>query len=184
MDAMPVDLLKQVHPVYGGAIGFGVWFAFQVWRAWKEYRKEQRDQRAAEEQRAARDAQQEAARAGRLTTGFATLDASRDSQIEALNKQIARLSNALDEEGRRHREEMARLDQRLAAKTAALAAVEQDRDRGWDLARECDDALHAQRHAGNDLAQQAYSAGRLNLDPPSGLPPVPPLYSRAGKRPD
>jgi hypothetical protein len=177
MDALPVDLLKQVHPVYGGAIGFGVWFGFQVWRAWKEYRKEQRDQRAAEGQQAARDAQRDEARAGRLHTGFAALDASRDKQIE----QLTRL---LNEEARRHLDEMARLDQRLAAKTAALLAVEQDRDRGWDLAREADDALHVMRHSANNLIQVAFAAGHLNKDIPPGIPPVPPLYSRPGKRPD
>ena len=177
MDALPVDLLKQVHPVYGGAIGFGVWFGFQVWRAWKEYRKEQRDQRAAEGQQAALDAKRDAAREGRLHTGFAALDASRDKQIEQLTRQ-------LNEEARRHLDETTRLDQRLAAKTAALLAVEQDRDRGWDLAREADDALHAMRHTANNQIQQAYSAGKLGAAVPPGIPPVPPLYSRAGKRPD
>jgi hypothetical protein len=40
------------------------------------------------------------------------------------------------------------------------------------------------RHDANNHIQQAYSAGKLGAAVPPAIPPVPPLYSRAGKRPD
>jgi hypothetical protein len=166
MDGPPVDLLKQVHPVYGGAIGFGFWVLLQCWRAWREFKREQRGGVRVEDTR-------EEGRKERLSTGFAALDASRDKQIARLNQQIASLTGSLE-----------RADLRLEAKAKALIRVEEDRDRGWNLARECDDALHDMRHYGNDQIMAAYAAGQRGAPMPSGIPPVPPLHTRAGKQPD
>ena len=183
MDSIPVDLLRQIHPVYGGAIGFGVWVLFQVWRAWREFRKEQQAGKVAA-------AQSEAERHGRLTSGFATLDASRDGQITSLHREIERLQASLEDAVRRHREEMERLDRRLAAKADALLHEEEergrlaaDRDRGWDLVRECDEALHTMRHHANDRIEAAYAAGKFGRPIPEGFPALPPLHTRAGKPP-
>ncbi|WP_424140952.1 hypothetical protein, partial [Roseomonas chloroacetimidivorans] len=71
MDAIPVDLLKQIHPVYGGAIGFGFWVLIQCWRAWREFKREQRNG-------SRENVKKEDGRQGRLVNGFAALDASRD----------------------------------------------------------------------------------------------------------
>jgi hypothetical protein len=183
MDGMPVDLLKQIHPVYGGAIGFGVWFGFQLFRAWREFTRERREARAAE---TAHEAQRE----GRKSTAFATIDKTRDEIITALSAQMQAAGAAVAEESRRHLAELERLDKRLSAKTQALERVEADRDRGWDLVRELDDRLHTMRHEANNKLQLAYIAGKshasgdLSVEMPSALPPIPPAHTMAGKRPD
>jgi hypothetical protein len=177
MDALPVDLLKQVHPVYGGAIGFGFWVLLQCWRAWREFKREQRDVGKVDDTK-------EQNRQARLTSGFAALDASRDKQIANLTAQLEERQQEMDAAGRRHRAELGRLDTRLAAKSETLVRTEADRDRGWDLARECHDDLRAMRHTANDRIEQAYAAGKFGLPMPEGIAPVPALHTRAGKRPD
>ena len=176
MQDMPVDLLKQIHPVYGGAIGFGFWVLIQCFRAWREYKKEQRPEQPPDPQ--------EVARSARLNTGFAALDASRDNHIAALIRQIDALNKELDATVGRHGAEIIRLDARLAAKTELLAATEADRDRGWDLARDCHEDLRDTRHKANDLIMAAFAAGQRGLAMPAGLPPAQPLHSRTGKRPE
>jgi tellurite resistance protein len=183
MDAMPVDLLKQIHPVYGGAIGFGVWFGFQLFRAWREFTRERREAKAAE-------TIHEAQREGRKSTAFATIDKTRDDIITALSAQMQAAGAAVAEESRRHLAELERLDKRLAATTRALERVEADRDRGWDLTRELNDRLHDMRHEANNKLQAAYivgkahGAGDTSAALPTALPPIPPIEQMAGKRPD
>jgi hypothetical protein len=170
MDVSLADLPPAAQALLGGAGTGMVGVLLFVWRAYREWKKDRREE--AEDQ-----AKREKERQGRLTSGFTALDTARD-------KEITRLSDALDAADRRYADAKRRWTEDLDRERREHEGTRLDRDRGWDLARETDDDLHAMRHAGNDLAQQAFSAGRLNLDPPSGLPPVPPLYSRKGKRPD
>lgn len=170
MDLTLADLPPAAQALLGGGGAGIVGVLLFVWRAYREWKKDRREE--AEDK-----AKREKERQGRLTSGFSALDTARD-------KEIARLSDALEAADRRYADAKRRWTEDLERERREHQATRIDRDRGWDLAREVDDALHATRHAGNDLAQQAYSAGRLNLDPPLPIPPVPPLYSRAGKRPD
>lgn len=81
------------------------------------------------------------------------------------------------------RSEIERKTKRVADLEAARRVLEADRDRGWNLARELDDRLHDARHDGNNRIQAAYSAGRMGLDPPAGIPPIPPMHDMVGKPP-
>lgn len=65
----------------------------------------------------------------------------------------------------------------------ARKILEEDRDRGWNLARECDDRLHDMRHEANNRIFLAWIAGQKGEDAPEPLPTVPPLQSMAGKPP-
>jgi hypothetical protein len=149
----------------------------QCWRAWREFKREQRDVGKVEDRR-------EKGRQERLTSGFAALDASRDRQIANLSSQLEEQQQEMDAAGRRHRGELERLDRRLAAKSEVVIRTEADRDRGWDLARECHDDLRTMRHSANDLIMAAYSAGQRGEPMPAGIPPIPLLHSRVGKKPD
>jgi hypothetical protein len=149
----------------------------QCWRAWREFKREQRDVGKVEDRR-------EKGRQERLTSGFAALDASRDRQIANLTSRLEEQQQEMDAAGRRHRGELERLDRRLAAKSEVVIRTEADRDRGWDLARECHDDLRTMRHSANDLIMAAYSAGQRGEQMPAGIPPIPLLHSRVGKKPD
>lgn len=79
------------------------------------------------------------------------------------------------------REELARKTTRTVELERARTALENDRDRGWNLARECDDRLHEMRHDANNRIFAAWSAGKRGLDAPIPLPAIPPLHTMTGK---
>jgi hypothetical protein len=170
MDISLADLPPAAQALLGGAGTGMVGVLLFVWRAYREWKKDRREE--AEDQ-----AKREKERQGRLTSGFTALDTARD-------KEITRLSDALDAADRRYADAKRRWTEDLDRERREHEGTRLDRDRGWNLARECDDALHAMRHDANNQIQQAYSAGKIDADVPPGIPPIPPLYSRAGKRPD
>lgn len=161
------ELATSIHPIYGGIILFGAWFLFQVVRSFLQYMKE------------------------KGVTDRAALEATTVTPARMLEiqiKELARLSAVIEEEGKRHRAEVKRLDARLEAKAvtierqeADIARLSEDRDRGWNLAREVDDVLHQLRHDCNNKLQTAYGAGTLGVEPPAPFPAFPPMLSRKGK---
>jgi hypothetical protein len=170
MDLTLADLPPAAQALLGGGGAGVVGVLLFVWRAYREWKKDRREE-------ADEKAKREKERQGRLTSGFSALDTARD-------KEITRLSDALEAADRRYADAKRRWTEDLERERREHHATRVDRDRGWDLARETDDDLHAVRHEANNQIQTAYSAGKIGAEVPAGIPPIPPLYSRKGKRPD
>lgn len=151
VDSLPTPDPNQVAG--GGFIIFGLWLISQVWKGYKEFRREKLAKAKDEDEF-------ERSRRNRLTEGFTGLDKSRNEEIDRLNGRI-------DQDNKRFLEEVNRLHRLLEDARRRSAALEENRNEGWDKGRYMEDMARHYRHAYVNMLQQLWAYGRVN----AGMPP-------------